>query len=289
MPVHLENDCIFSPGVGDNTACVAILMMYLKYRKKELLSCPGPLLFAFNSCEEGLGNLKGVRQILDSFGSDLKEAVSFDGGVPGICNHAVGSLRYRITLTAEGGHSYHDFGRENAISAMSDLITRLYRLEVPKEGQNTYNAGTISGGTSVNTIAPSCSCLFEYRSDLRESLLFMDAFFHRTLTEFLAEHPVVHPELQLVGERPCSHGVDAKAQAALTSRVSESIRRVTVLPASVGAASTDCNLPLSLGIPSVCFGGLMGGGVHIRGEYVEKNKLIQEAAIIEDFLDHSIT
>lgn len=288
MPVVRTDEEIRSPGVGDDTACAAILMMYLKYKRQELNSCQKSVIFAFNSCEEGLGNLKGSRQILKDYGNRICEVTSFDGGVNGICNHAVGSLRYEITLLTPGGHSYNDFGNDNAIEAMTRLIQMLYTLSVPDTGRNTYNVGTITGGTSVNTIAQSCHCLFEYRSDAKPTLAQMDSFFHETLAAFQKERPGIRLELTLVGERPCTGEVDPDSQQALTDRARSSIEKITGKTPLIGSGSTDCNIPLSLGIPSVCFGGLIGGGVHTREEYVSIPDLLREAAIMEDYLAQTL-
>ena len=288
MPVLRTNTRITSPGVGDDTACVAMLMLLLKYRKQDFYDSQKSFLFAFNSCEEGLGNLKGCRQIMNDYEKRIAQVISFDGGVAGICNHAVGSLRYQVSLHTKGGHSYNDFGNENAIHAMSRLIAALYELEVPSTGRNTYNVGTINGGTSVNTIAQSCCCLFEYRSDLRENLAEMDAFFHSTLDAFSQSHPRIRLEWELVGKRPCTGDVNPNAQQALTNLALDSITRIGGSVPVVSSGSTDCNIPLSLGIPAICFGGLMGDGVHTREEYVSIPSLMLEARIIEDFLENLI-
>lgn len=288
MPVLRTDTRITSPGVGDDTACVAMLLLLLKYKKQDFYDSQKSFLFAWNSCEEGLGNLKGCRQIMADYAGRITQVISFDGGVAGICNHAVGSLRYQVSLYTKGGHSYNDFGEENAIHAMSCLIAKLYELKVPSTGRNTYNVGTINGGTSVNTIAQSCSCLFEYRSDMRENLAAMDAFFHHTLDAFAKSHPNIKIERKLVGERPCTGDVDPKAQQELTALALDSITRISGLAPVVSSGSTDCNIPLSLGIPAICFGGLMGDGVHTREEYVTISALMQEARIIEDFLENLI-
>lgn len=289
MPVVRTSERISSPGVGDDTACTAILMIFLKYKKRELSSCPHPLLFAFNSCEEGLGNLKGSRQIMHDYGSRIREMTSFDGGVRGICNRAVGSLRYRILIRTRGGHSYNNFGSPNAIEAQCSLISRLYQMRLPDQGRNTFNVGVIEGGTSVNTIAQSCSCLFEYRSDTRESLAAMDAWFHDTLKQFQAQRPGIALDLELIGERPCSGDVDPDYMRKLTGRALSSMRRFSDSDPLIGSGSTDCNIPLSLGIPAICFGGLLGDGVHTREEYVSIPLLLQMAKIIENYLTVSIS
>lgn len=288
MPVSRSGGRLYSPGVGDDTACVAILMLYLKYKKQELLDSRKPLLFAFNSCEEGLGNLKGSRRIMEDYGRFISQVTSFDGGVKGICNHAVGSLRWQITIRTKGGHSYNDFGNANAIEVMSGLIRQLYLQKVPDTGRSTYNVGTISGGTSVNTIPQSCTCLFECRSDIRENLAQMEESFQQILKRLQKARPDIRISVSLVGERPCGGNVNAEKQQTLTRRALSSIRKISGQTPVVGSGSTDCNIPLSMGIPAICFGGLMGDGVHTREEYVTIPALLQEAAIIEDYLDGAI-
>lgn len=288
MPLTRDEERICCPGAGDNTACAAILLLYLKYARQALEQSPKPLLFAFNSCEEGLGNLKGIRRIMETYGDRIQEATAFDGGVSGVCREAVGSLRYQVTIRTRGGHSFNDFGNASAVEAMTDLIQRLYRMPLPEVGKNTYNVGTIQGGTSVNSIPQSCTCLLEYRSDCRESLAAMKNNFQQVLHHFRQQRSGLHLEMSLMGERPCSGRVNRNAMEELVQRAVSSISAVTGEYPSVGSGSTDCNIPLSMGIPAVCFGGLVGGGVHTREEYVSLPALRQEARIIEEYLRRTI-
>ena len=220
MPLTRDEERICCPGAGDNTACAAILLLYLKYARQALEQSPKPLLFAFNSCEEGLGNLKGIRRIMETYGDRIQEATAFDGGVSGVCREAVGSLRYQVTIRTRGGHSFNDFGNASAVEAMTDLIQRLYRMPLPEVGKNTYNVGTIQGGTSVNSIPQSCTCLLEYRSDCRESLAAMKNNFQQVLHHFRQQRSGLHMEMSLMGERPCSGRVNRDAMEELVQRKS---------------------------------------------------------------------
>lgn len=96
--------------------------------------------------------------------------VALDGSYDSVVTGAVGSLRYRVGVHTEGGHSYGKFGNLNAIQVLSSMIDTLYSYKVPAPGKSTYNVGTITGGTSINTIAQYAEMRFEYRSDVRESL-----------------------------------------------------------------------------------------------------------------------
>ncbi|MBO4306302.1 MAG: M20/M25/M40 family metallo-hydrolase, partial [Clostridia bacterium] len=107
LPVHAENGRLYAPGVGDDTANVAAILTMLKYIKEHELNAKTPVLFVLNSCEEGLGNLKGIRRIMSDFNGRIKEVVSFDCYLDGgMVTRAVGSERWRITAHTIGGHSF---------------------------------------------------------------------------------------------------------------------------------------------------------------------------------------
>lgn len=267
LPLSVADGRIYCPGVGDDTANVAALLMAAKYIAEQGLTPPNcGVLLVVNSCEEGLGNLKGSRKIAEDFGTRIMEFVSFDGGVFTVVNEAVGSRRYRVEINTEGGHSYGCFGNRNAIACMAALITDLYAVEVPSIGKTTYNVGTVSGGTSVNTIAQHAEILYEFRSDKREALQIMEENFRGLISRYREDGLDI--TVTLMGDRPCSGDVDAQREAALSERAARAVLRRFGQEAHYGVGSTDCNVPLSMGIPAVCVGCADGAGAHTREEYV---------------------
>jgi len=272
LPLHIEDGKLFCPGVGDDTANVAALLMAAKYIvQHNLIPKNAGVLLVVNSCEEGLGNLKGCRKIMDTFGSRIREFVTFDAGVFTVINDAVGSRRYNIEIKTEGGHSYSAFGNRNAIAAMASLITDLYSVQVPPVGKTTYNVGTISGGTSVNTIAQQAQMLYEFRSNKRESLQIMEDTFRKIIASHRAKGLDI--TVASVGDRPCSADVNASALEALSRRAAEAVFHNFHREVGYGAGSTDCNIPLSMGIPAICVGCADGGGAHTREEFVYLDSL----------------
>ena len=268
LPVRMEGDRLYAPGVGDDTANVVAILMMLLYIKENGLKPNSPIMVALNSCEEGLGNLKGIRQIMKDHAGRIKQVVSFDCDLNAVCVKAVGSERWRISAHTAGGHSFGAFGNPNAIHHMAKLVARLYEQHLPPyEGRTTYNVGTITGGTSVNTIAQSCEMLYEYRSDNAGSLAYMRERFNALLSE--ANCDQARFEAELIGERPCGGNVDEAAQNALIERSSDAIQAVTGKRPGLGAGSTDANIPLSLGVPAVTFGLMNGGGAHTREEWLD--------------------
>ncbi len=267
LPLRVEDGRIHCPGVGDDTANVVALLMLAKYiAQNGLQPATGGVLLVVNSGEEGLGNLKGSRRLMEAYSGRVAEFISLDGGYHHAVDRAVGSHRYRIAIDTEGGHSYGAFGNRNAIAYLASLIDTLYTMKVPPMGRTTYNVGTISGGTSVNTIAQHAEMLYEYRSDDRQALELMRQHLEAAVAFYRAKG--VQVTMELVGERPCSADVDAHRQKALNDRVCAATAAQCGTQLVFGPGSTDCNIPLSLGIPAVCLGCYEGSGAHTREESV---------------------
>ena len=282
LPLKIENGRIYCPGVGDDTANAVALLTAAGYiAAHDLKPKDCGILLVINSCEEGLGNLKGSRKIMADFGHRIRQFITFDGNASAIVTKAVGSRRYRVCVRTEGGHSYARFGAPNAIAQLARLIARLYEIEVPPMGKTTYNVGTISGGTSVNTIAQRAEMLCEFRSDEREGLAVMQARFDRILDDFRASG--VQIETELVGDRPCGLEVD---NSALAARAAAAVRDHYGFDPAFTSGSTDCNVPLSMGIPAICPGCVMGAGAHTREEYVEINSLLPGLKVAFELILH---
>ena len=273
LPLRVEDGKIFCPGIGDDTACAVSVMMAAKYiAQNGLKPRDTGLLLVINSGEEGLGNLKGSRRIMEEFGSRVVEFVAFDGYAQKIANTTVGSERYRVEVATEGGHSYSAFGKPNAIACLADLINTLYAVKLPARGKTTYNVGTISGGTSVNTIAQNAEMLYEFRSDNREDLAEMEAQFKEVIA--LYQNKGISVTVTQVGDRPCMGDVDRAKELALMERGSRAIKAHYGLDVQYSPSSTDCNIPMSMGIPSICIGTVIGEKAHTREEYVEIDSLL---------------
>ena len=214
---------------------------------------------------------EGTRRICEDYKGRIRQFMSFDAQlIRKITNRCVGSARYRVCVETEGGHSYGKFGNENAIFRLSEMIAKIYALDVPS-GRSTYNVGSVSGGTSVNTIAAHAEMLCEYRSDEAGCLAIMKERFEKIFKEAATDK--VRVSVETVGERPCGSGVDERESARLERICSGVIRDVTGDEPVFGAGSTDCNVPASLGIPAICVGVYNGGGAHTREEWLEKRSL----------------
>ena len=287
LPLRVEDGKIFCPGIGDDSANVAALMSVAKYiAQNNLTPKDTGVVLVLNSCEEGLGNLKGSKHIMATYGNRVKEFVSFDGGARGLCVGAVGSKRYEVEILTEGGHSYSAFGNRNAIAYMSSLISSLYDIKVPNRGKTTYNVGMISGGTSVNTIAQQASMLYEFRSNDFEDLAEMEQHFNNAIEYYRSKGITVN--VKLVGDRPCAKPIDPEKHQILINRALAAVKEHYDFDAHCGFGSTDCNTPLSMGIPSLTVGGYIGAKAHTREEYLEIDSLHPGLKVIFDLVLHHL-
>ena len=267
-----DEEKLYAPGIKDDNADLANLLMCVKYLLEYRPVMSAGILFVANSCEEGLGNLKGSKQIYEDYKERIKECISFDGNLDAVVNRAVGSQRYRVSVKTEGGHSYGAFGNDNAIYELAQIIQSLYAIQVPTKAKTTYNVGKIEGGTSINTIAQSASMLYEFRSEDRVCLKTMEDAFEKVIDEYRANGLDV--TVEVMGIRPCGKDVDEKALDELTQRHVKIIRQFTEREVMVGAGSTDANTFLARGIPANVIGTAIGGKTHTREEWIRKDSLV---------------
>lgn len=290
LPFREDPDTFHCPGVCDNTANLAVMMIAARYFLRRGFTPKHSLKFAANAGEEGLGNLKGSKAIVRACGDRLRGLITFDGvHFDRVVTRAVGSHRYRVTVTTEGGHSYSDFGSPNAIHCLASMIDALYMVPVPeKEGtKTTCNVGLISGGTSINTIAQRAEMLYEYRSDDIDCLTAMKHAFEAVVEDYRAMG--IGVEVEPVGKRSCASGVDPEAHAALIALADDSIRAVIHQEPVHTAGSTDANSALGAGIPAICLSAVRGRGCHTREESLELNSLVTGCSLVMDFLANYFT
>ena len=274
MPYHDDETRIYSPGVADDTASVVVLMMMAKFFIENNIIPENGIIFVCNSCEEGLGNLKGTRKLFENYKDKIARFITFDSNLNVVADRCVGSHRFEVEVQTTGGHSFLDFGKENAIKVLSEIVTEIYRTEIPKKPGKTatYNVGTIAGGTSVNTIAQNAKMLCEYRSDDSELLEIMRKRFEEIFSANYGEDVKIN--VTTVGERPCSITPENEIES-LEKKIVPIIESVIHEKVIFESSSTDCNIPLSLGVPALCIGTNTHNGIHTREEWVDKDSILK--------------
>lgn len=263
LPIAEHEGRLMGPGVGDNSLGVAALLCVPDVLKEMGVSPEVDIILAAPVGEEGLGNLRGMRAVVDSL-PRLGAAVALEGHNLGRVTHiAVGSRRLRVSMTGPGGHSWGDYGRPSAIHALAALIQELDALTLPAQPKTTLNVGLVEGGISVNTIAPTASLVLDLRSIDEDVLAQVGGQVDRLIEEAGRREITVRREV--LGERPAG-------LVALDSRVVDvatSVLSGLGLDPVCDASSTDANIPISRGIPAICLGLTSGGNVHREDEFID--------------------
>jgi acetylornithine deacetylase/succinyl-diaminopimelate desuccinylase-like protein len=263
LSVRREPERILAPGIGDNSLGVAGLFALLWELRERGLSLPGDLWLVANVCEEGLGNLRGMRALVDRFGARPVAYIVVEGMALGqIYLRGLGVQRYRLSVRTAGGHSWIDYGQPSAIHELSALSTRIIALELPRQPRTTLNVGVISGGSSVNTIAAEAMLELDLRSESTATLEGVVRQVKQIVSS--VQKPGVRIELETIGQRPAG---ELPAEHRLVKLAQDCLRSVGI-EARLSIGSTDANLPLSLGIPSITVGLTTGGKAHSVHEYI---------------------
>ncbi|MBA2565297.1 MAG: M20/M25/M40 family metallo-hydrolase [Gemmatimonadetes bacterium] len=266
---------LVGPGVHDNARGIAVLL-----GAAEAFVRAGPLLnasvvFACTVGEEGLGDLRGMKELFRPGGAaeGVDYVINVDGpGLDRIVNRGLGSRRYRVTYRGPGGHSWNDFGLVNPANALGRAITRLASIPLPSSPRSSLNVGRVGGGTSVNTIPQEAWMEVDIRSEAAETLMRVEREAMDALVDVLREEREVHGDdrleldAELVGDRPAG----ALPPNALLVRAVRAVTRALGVEPALSVSSTDANVPLALGVPAVSLGGGgVGGRAHSPEEWFD--------------------
>jgi len=278
VDLHFERqqERILGPGIGDNSLGVAGLFGLVWALRERSLALPGDLWLVANVCEEGLGDLRGMRVVVDHFGSDPLAYILLEGMALGhITHNGLGVRRARITVRTSGGHAWNDHGQPSAIHELTALSTHITALSLPGTGtttprpgtgtttpRTTLNIGIISGGSSVNTIAAEAMLELDLRSESDEALEELAGRVEQIVRA--AAKPGVTVESEMIGRRPSGR---IPAEHALVRLAQDCLRAAGVEP-HLNTASTDANLPLSRGLAAVTIGLTTGGRAHSVDEFI---------------------
>ncbi|MBK7449716.1 MAG: M20/M25/M40 family metallo-hydrolase [Anaerolineales bacterium] len=264
--LHVKEEAgkVFGPGIGDNSIGVAALFGILWALRERKIELKHDVWFAANVGEEGLGDLRGMRGVVERFGTDVIGYLVLEGLALGHVYHrAIGVRRYRIAAKTRGGHSWSDYGQPSAVHELAALITQLTQIRLPREPRTTMNIGTIQGGTGVNVLAAESKCELDLRSEDPAALAKLVSQVEEIILHW--NHEGVRIQAEIIGERPAGE-IPAEhplVKAAVGCLLEQGVEAVLT------TGSTDANIPLSKNIPAVVLGITAGGGAHTLGEYIE--------------------
>ncbi len=291
---RLDNGLIRGPGIGDNSTGVAGLLT-LAETLTQLTAPPVDIWLVANSMEEGLGDLRGMRRVVDRLAAEtdgangraapprnrrgaLGAVIVLEGmGLGRIVHQALGARRYRTSAAAPGGHSWGDFGAASAVHALVSLADEMTRLQLPQAPRTTFNIGRIGGGTSVNSIAQEAWMELDLRSESPERLSWLDGQIGKIVECHAQAHRAHEDGLTLrheqIGNRPAGA---LPFQHPLVQAASTILQEIGVKERSdARISSTDANVPLSRDIPAVCVGLTDGGDAHRLSEWIDPLPLVK--------------
>lgn len=270
-----EGERIYAPGITDNARGLAALLAVARVLAEQGVRTRRPLLLVATVCEEGIGDLRGVKHLFRA-GSRLRDAAAFlslDGSGAGrIVHRAIGSRRLRMTVTGPGGHSWADRGAPNPVQALAAAVAALRGIQPPPAARSALTVTRIGGGTSINSIPAEAWAELDLRSDTSRPLARLEEEAREALRAAVdAENrartrrarTLAHT-VEVIGDRPSGE----------TSPESELVRAAVAVTQALGdradlaASSTDANVAISLGIPAITIGaGGESGGVHTLDEW----------------------
>jgi tripeptide aminopeptidase len=271
-----DSSRIYAPGICDNVAGLTALLAIASALRYANITPPIPILFAANVGEEGEGDLRGMRHLFESgpYRDRIAAAIALEGsGTSAAVTRALGSLRFRVTITGPGGHSWADAGAVNPILLLSQALTAIAALKLSTDPLTTLNVGHISGGTSINSIPESASALLDLRSTDAAQLKATAAAVHEVFNEVITTAttrkttntpPKLH--IETIGDRPAA----VLAEDSPLLHTLRAVDRHLGLRTEQRLGSTDANIPIAKGLPAIAISaGGTGGGIHTLQEWYD--------------------
>lgn len=278
--VKREGGRLLAPGISDNGTGLASLIAISKAFREAKIKTNKTIFFVADVGEEGEGNLRGMRVLVESYKKRLKYVLALDGSATEyVTTAALASRRVEITINGPGGHSWSDFGAPNPIHALGRGIARFVTARVPETPRTSFNIGEIEGGTSVNSIPSSAHMKVDLRSESEAELATLEGFLRDAAKAGIDEEmsaarergmagsaSLLNLKINVLGVRPAGElPENSPLLAALLAADSQLGNR-----SRHERSSTDANIPLSLGIPAISLGaGGRSGGAHTLEEWYD--------------------
>jgi acetylornithine deacetylase/succinyl-diaminopimelate desuccinylase-like protein len=263
------------PGIVDNSRGLAAMLALAEAIDGRRIRTRRPIIFAATVGEEGAGDLRGIKHLFAQLPERPFACIAIDGaGDDRIVTRALGARRLRVTFRGAGGHSWSSFGTANPVHAAGATAAKLAAMPLPRSPRTTLSVCRIGGGISVNTIPDEAWLEIDLRSSATETLTTCEADIRLAVQAALREEnarrttgtPPLAFTIETIGDRPCGEADEDHLVVRAALQATRAIGRTPGL----ATASTDANVPISLGVPAIAIGaGGRGGGVHTSGEWYD--------------------
>lgn len=267
--IKQDSRYIYGHGVCDNSAGIVGLLTFLRMVKKHDIHFPNDIIAAFTVGEEGLGGKRGMKEVISKYKKTISAVINVESHNIGRLTHqSVGQYRILLSVeTKEGGHSFRDFGRPNAIVILASIIRDFSKKKLPqKKGKTTFNIGKINGGEGVNAIAKQASALLEIRSE-------SNFYFEKTkklLYSVVERYKHIYPGLRIEKEIYADSTPGLLSPKHLLCSLVEEAQKGLNITSHYDSGNTDGDVSLAINIPTVTIGTSIGWNTHSLSEYMEK-------------------
>ena len=280
VSVQEENGRLSAPGIGDNSASLAVLVRFVQQVMAGEHEQRPRLSVAATVGEEGLGDLYGMRHLMETRADEFDLVVALDGHLGALINGSVGSKRFEVRFRAAGGHSWGDFPSPSAVHALGDAVHALNQLSLSEQPRSSYNVGQVWGGTSINAIAQEAGFNLDLRSRDEAVLKRLEQDAIKRITKAAKKHNV-KLDTKIVGDRPAADVPNEPLVRAARGALSAVDVRTRL-----AASSTDANAAMAAGLPAVAFGVYRGGDAHRLSEWLEIQSLVTGYQALVKFMEN---
>ena len=272
-PFKIENGRAYGPGVADMKAGVVMNAFVLAAFQK-FGGAPGPLVGLFTGDEE-IGSPTS-RPIIENEARGARVVFNSEPGRPSgnVVTQRKGGIFMEADVFGVAAHSgnAHQMGR----SAIQELALKIqaWHAITDYDSGTTVNVGLISGGQSVNTVAPHAHCKIDIRylkpadragilervKQIAATCTVPDTSGEaRVLSEFLPMAPTAESDVLF------KHYVASAATAGLA------------VEGEFSGGCADSGFTAGVGTPTVCGTGPVGGNAHSPEEYLEVDSIVPRA------------
>lgn len=269
VQIEQNSQYIYGHSICDNSAGIVGLLTFLRLVREENICFPHDIVAAFTIGEEGLGGKRGMKEIIKKYGEHINATINVESHNIGRLTHrSIGQYRIQLTVeTKEGGHSFRDFGRPNAIVILANIIRDFAKKKLSqKRGKTTFNIGKISGGDGVNVIAKQATMLLEIRSEDKNYFEKTKKAFDSVIRHYNSLYPDLNIESELYADSAPSSILSTHPLCLLVEKAQRSLR---IVP-HYDSGNTDGDISLAANIPTVTIGTSIGWNTHSLNEYMEK-------------------
>jgi glutamate carboxypeptidase len=272
-PFHVADGKASGPGCADMKAGVTVNAFVLAALQR-FAAAPAPVMALFTADEE-IGSPSSKELIMKEAGS-ARAVFNSEPGRPGggVVTARKGGVFMRLDVVGKAAHAGNNLA--DGISAIEEIARKIIKLHALTDLPNgiTCNVGTITGGQTVNTVAPNASAEVDLRfirpADRMRAMAAIEAIVAESNV------PGTRASLKITGEFEPMVASEASQRLYAHYAACAAALGQTVEPMFAGGCS-DAGFASSAGAPTICAVGPIGGRAHSPEEYLEVDSIVPRA------------